>query len=263
MSAVNATTLEDAVLSVGKEVTDLTLMVTTKSIPEGSSEEELRARLEDRKKALQDLNEAVALISVAPKVPAVTAEVSSEDTRIPPNLPFFQWFNFVRDSNKFVFRDNIAHAIHRFEIVLKSVDMDYDRHWKRLLPLCLPLNMCDWMDKFCEENSTSAVPWKTVKHALMVCYGVEATLFARLRNFLNCTREKDEPVRMFIDRFKELRTRAEVINKHIAALVFMDSLSPEDVHFLIRTFGLKEGSSNNAASNGLPLSLGATCYSML
>lgn len=48
---------------------------------------------------------------------------------------------------------------------------------------------------------------------------------------------------LFIDRFKELKTRAEVINKHIAALVFMDSFSPEDARFLIRTLGQEEGSS--------------------
>lgn len=62
---MNTTTLNEAAVAIGKEVTELTLMVATNSAPEGTSLEELRARLEERKKAFQDVNEAITLTSAA------------------------------------------------------------------------------------------------------------------------------------------------------------------------------------------------------
>ncbi|KAK4514847.1 uncharacterized protein ATC70_002452 [Mucor velutinosus] len=199
--------------------------------------EPLRLLLGKRAADLQSLLDLVVLTSdgsgLPPGFSSLRSAAKAVNSFVPDGLPLFQWTGLIRDSNRESF-PNVEACIRRFEDVLISHEMSLDTDWSRLLPRCLGIDLRNWLNEFVEGQGDAQISWSAVKKAIISRYGVprEQSRFARIREFLACTKQDSESVDSFLERFKGLRARSEVSDKHVADLVFFDAF-PNSVSRLL------------------------------
>ncbi|CAO3607465.1 unnamed protein product, partial [Mucor fragilis] len=111
--------------------------------------------------------------------------------------------------------------------------LNFDEHWHRLLPRCLGQDQCEWLNEFVKAAGSN-VSWTVLKGAINARYGVpkEWLRFGRIREFLTCSKTEQETLDAFLDRFKRLRAKSGVSDKHVVAMVFFDAF-PEAIARLI------------------------------
>ncbi|GAN03170.1 hypothetical protein MAM1_0035c02621 [Mucor ambiguus] len=142
---------------------------------------------------------------------------------VPPDLPLFQWPGSMLDEKREPF-PSIEGCICRFEDILNSHRMVLDVHWLRLLPRCLGHDLRDWLNEFVKAAGTGVL-WTALKVAIIARYGTpkEQLRFGRIRGFLACTKSDEEPIDSFLERFKSLKSKSGVTDKHVVAMVFFDA----------------------------------------
>jgi transposase InsO family protein len=180
--------------------------------------------------ALEEVNSMMSSLSADSSVG--NQNVSSSSSVVPSGLPLFQWVGSIRDEKKEVFAD-IEECLRRFEDVLSSHTLSFDKHWFRLLPRCLSNDLRDWLNEYVLASG-SKVSWITLKAAITGRYGVpkEQLRFERIREFLSCNKLEGETVDGFLERFKTLKAKAEVTDRFVVAKVFFDAF-PKSVSRLI------------------------------
>lgn len=143
---------------------------------------------------------------------------------VPNNLPLFQWPDYIMNDKCEVF-DDIEDSFCRFEDILYSHGLNYDYNWRRLLPLCIRQGLRDWLSDFVKAAGNDA-PWHTLKGAIIARYGVpKAPLrFGRIREFLACTKEEQEPIDVFLQRLMRLRAESGATDDHPVVKVFVDAI---------------------------------------
>ncbi|KAL9536975.1 hypothetical protein MBANPS3_012198 [Mucor bainieri] len=167
-----------------------------------------------------------------------------EVERLTTVVPVVAEVSKVTKSTKPVFQD-IDEALAQFEVVVKSCSLDLDLEWERLLPLCLAKDLRDWLKEFYEANQRVSLTWMVLKKAMLLRYAEpkEQARFTRLRRFLSCGRRPKESIDAFFKRFKDLKNRSEITDKHVVALVFLDSFSPADARLMMGTMAQADESA--------------------
>lgn len=132
---------------------------------DSKTEDELLELREQRKDMIEHFKTLVEVERLTTGAPRVSAAAAANSNRVPKNLPFIQWESFVRDDREYVYQD-VHDALARFEVVLKAYNMDLNSEWERLLPVCLPRDLGDWLSEFYEANDGLSVPWSVCP---MVC----------------------------------------------------------------------------------------------
>ncbi|KAK4518183.1 uncharacterized protein ATC70_001534 [Mucor velutinosus] len=236
--AVNpAGSLENAIADLREEVRGLAVEISKAGGQPEKEVEPLRLLLGKRAADLQSLLDLVVLTSdgsgLPPGFSSLRSAAKAVNSFVPDGLPLFQWTGLIRDSNRESF-PNVEACIRRFEDVLISHEMSLDTDWSRLLPRCLGIDLRNWLNEFVEGQGDAQIPWSAVKKAIISRYGVprEQSRFARIHEFLACTKQDSESIDSFLERFKGLRARSEVSDKHVAALVFFDAF-PNSVSRLL------------------------------
>ncbi|KAL9558991.1 hypothetical protein MBANPS3_000646 [Mucor bainieri] len=162
--------------------------------------QELQAQLEMKSSKLTRLMRLNTIVSPEvgfQSVPsdALPAPITVDQfTVVPVGLPLFQWKGQVKDEKHEVFAD-IEECLGRFEDVLRQHTLDFNLHWYRLLPPCLPSELREWLTKYIKVYEGS-VAWSTLRTAITARYGVpkEQLQFERIREFLKCKKTASESI---------------------------------------------------------------------
>ncbi|KAL9536370.1 hypothetical protein MBANPS3_012695, partial [Mucor bainieri] len=137
-------------------------------------EQELEAQLEMKGAKLARLMRINTIVSPelgSSSVPsdALPAPITVDQfTVVPVGLPLFQWKGQVKDEKREVFAD-IEECLGRFEDVLRQHTLDFNLHWYRLLPPCLPSELREWLTEYI-KISEGPVAWSTLRTAVTARY---------------------------------------------------------------------------------------------
>ncbi|KAI7886553.1 uncharacterized protein EV154DRAFT_567603 [Mucor mucedo] len=99
----------------------------------------------------------------------IAAVKNTDDRHVPSHVPYFQWSGAVTDTTKPVFPSFKA-CMNCFEDVLHAYQLDLNQHGLRLLIICLPTAMRDWMQAAIQGKKN--LPWEDYREALSLEYGV-------------------------------------------------------------------------------------------
>lgn len=180
---------EVALQQLRQDVISLGVRIATAGNKSRKEVDPLLLSLKQKKLDLQALEEAVSLISNSSSgLSNENKNLSASGSVVPSGLPLFQWIGAVPDDKKEVFAD-IEECLRRFEDVLSSHTLNFDKHWYRLLPRCLSNDLRDWLNEYVLASG-SKVSWIKLKAAITGRYGVpkEQLRFERIREFLGCAK---------------------------------------------------------------------------
>jgi len=227
---------KDAVEQLRKEVQGLIAAVAISGDKTVEESNALKAVMDRKCSDLEAIEKALSMVSPnqgSPQVTVVSQGSANGNSIVPSDLPLFQWSGRVKDEKKEVFAD-IEECCRRFSDKLTSYQLDLDQHWYRLLPPCLPGDLRNWLNEFIKATG-STVSWATLKGAIIGRFGTpkEQLKFERIREFLRCTKENEESVDGFVERFKGLRARADITDKCIVAMVFFDAFPKDTARLLM------------------------------
>ncbi|KAI9243232.1 hypothetical protein EDC94DRAFT_666052 [Helicostylum pulchrum] len=133
----------------------------------------LVTELRSLRASICELMEVQRILKPAPAVPQTSSSFSykpsSRPPTVPTQLPFFQWMGHVYDDTRTVF-PSLNACVSKFEDVLNTYQLEFNDHWCRLLPLCLPIEIRAWLADFTKDSSNAT--WNDSKAAINLQYGI-------------------------------------------------------------------------------------------
>lgn len=190
---------------------------------------EVRAKamtdIKDLKQMIQDLvdtRESLLSAMTTASKRSVASSASSVDATqptkssprslfgFPNNLPAFQWVGMKEfDSRSPVF-DTVDDCLLKFEDVMYVYELDFDKSYARFVPPMLSTEQRTWYTSFMAA-AKSPVSWDDFKAAVKARYGISVVEERQrcAQELMNIRILPDEQVKVFIDRFLELRHRAK------------------------------------------------------
>ena len=127
----------------------------------------------------------------------VPTELNPKQFIVPANLPTFRHGdNAIQDIDIF---------IRQFELTLNAHGLHNDKAWSRLLPLCLPFEIHDWL----RRTHPSVNSWAQVRTNLCQQYGNPTKRRAAVVKIYTSKQHPDESIIEFMQRFMRLIRQAQ------------------------------------------------------
>ena len=132
---------------------------------------------------------------------SITSEASPElnpkQFIVPANLPSFRHGdNAIQDVDVF---------IRQFELTLNAHGLNHNKVWPRLLPLCIPFDMQDWLHR----THSPAHTWTQVSTSLQQQFGNPTKRRAAVVKIYTSKQASDESIIEFMQRFMKLIRQAQ------------------------------------------------------
>ncbi|KAI7870890.1 uncharacterized protein EV154DRAFT_487733, partial [Mucor mucedo] len=153
----------------------------------------------------------------------IAAVKNTDDRQVPSHVPYFQWSGAVTDTTKPVFPSFKA-CMNRFEDVLHAYQLDLNQHGLRLLIICLPTAMRDWMQAAIQGKKN--LPWEDYREALSLEYGVtqDAEQEVNTNALLLVRMDPQESIESFIEHFQRLHRLSGLTDPSILCTRFISAL---------------------------------------
>ncbi|KAG2196749.1 hypothetical protein INT47_009640 [Mucor saturninus] len=180
--------------------------------------------LQELKDLRASITELQALKLVIQPIDATTivstpaaAVTNADDRQVPSHVPYFQWSGAITDTTKPIFPSFKA-CMNRFEDVLHAYQLDLNQHGLRLLIICLPTAMRDWMQAAIQDKKN--LPWVTYRDALALEYGVtqDAEQEVNTNALLLVRMDPQESIESFIEHFQRLHRLSVLADRVTLAL---------------------------------------------
>ncbi|GAA5817710.1 hypothetical protein MFLAVUS_011261 [Mucor flavus] len=211
--------------------------LSTLIIQQGNSvPSHLITELRSLRASLCELVEVQRLLSPAPSTPqpppAFSYQTQARPPTVPSQLPFFQWVGHVYNVTviatvtRTVF-PTLNSCVNKFEDVLNTYQLVFNDHWRRLLPLCLPIEIRAWLTDFTTEYTNAF--WDNFKAALNLQYGItqDAEQEAATTDLLALHMSRHQTIESFIDQFQDLKRRAGLSEPSVLCPRFVSALPIE------------------------------------
>ncbi|CAO3620042.1 unnamed protein product [Mucor fragilis] len=185
--------------------------------------------------------------SVVSSASSVNAAQSTKSSRtlfgFPNNLPAFQWVGMKEFDSRSPAFDTVDDYLLKFEDVMYVYELDFDKACARLVPPMLSTEQRTWYASF-TAAAKSPVSWDDFKAAVKARYGISVVGERQhcANELMNIRILPDEQVKVFIDRFIELRRRAkdQAPSDHLLVQPFLNAL-PWALKYKIDTIRQSQG----------------------
>lgn len=129
--------------------------------------------------------------------PEEPTELNPKQFIVPSNLPTFRYGETpIQDIEIFT---------HQFELSLIAHGLSHNKSWSRLLPLCLPFEMQEWLHRTHPSSHT----WAQVRASLHHQYGNPTKRRAAVVKIYTAKQQPDESVIDFMQRLMKLMRQAQ------------------------------------------------------
>ena len=136
---------------------------------------------------------------------------------VPPNLPIF---GIGTNPNQ-----EIEYFTRIFALTLNAYGLNIDTAWCRLLPLCIPIDMQDWL----QRTHPTTHDWKKVCFSLHRQYGNPNKRREALVKLYSCKFQNDESIMEFIQKFLTLMREAQVSSENIDMVDYLLQQLPMNI----------------------------------